>query len=576
MKWLNNLKVGKKLALLIGLALAGLALISGLSYYFLTKTNQNLKEMYQERLLSVEYLDEARIQATSARENIFRLMCTSDAKENAQYLKEINNYVVVFNSYITKYENLPKDDYETGKIKDMQSNLTQYRSGRIAVLDLTKQNKNKEAYAGFEKNVEKYADGFITDLVDLGKHNSERAQTIYLQSEMSYKSVVSLFVVVLIFTALFISFLGVMIIRRIIKRLGDVVSFMGILAEGDFSSPVGEDNLEDKSEFGTVSISIEKMRQSVQTLMEKIDDTALQLSISAEQLKESSEQTVEASNQIASSVSTMAEGANEQSTMSSDTNDAVQNISHGIDQVYGNTKTVTALTGQTEMTVNEGQSAVRQVRGQMQVVDKKTEETSEIIRELNEKSVEIGSVIGVINEMSEQTNLLSLNASIEAARAGTAGRGFAVVASEIGKLAEQSQTATNEIADIVKEILKSTQNAVMFMEQSSKEVTSGVSMVEQAEESFNGIYQVVGKIIREIETVSGKIYEMTDDIHSSAEKVGKIKKISISISDDSQSISAATQEQLSAMEEIASSCNMLSNMAGDLKKLIHHFKFRKE
>lgn len=573
MKWLNNLRMKYKLILLVGVSVIALVAVGASGIVFQKFSNDNVKKIYKERLLSIEYLDEARLQATAVKANVYQLLSTSDKSEKQSIASEIDEKAGIFNEYLEKYKALPKDSYELKLLEEIETNLSEYRKGREDVINFALANQDQHAYSYYVEYVQPSADAFLQGLVDLGTHNNESAAEIYQDVQASFIGSIIVFAIIIGVSTAVIVTLGIIIGKRIVKRLGDVVRFMGMLESGEFSVAVPEVSLADKSEFGDVSVSVEKMRQNVSALMEKIDETVLNLSLSAKQLMESSEQSAEASNTIALSISAMAEGADDQRTMSAETNEAVQNIEAGIDQVYGNTQKVSELSAKTKESVNIGQESIDQVVEQMKVVETKTNATAEIIKSLDDKSAKIGVVIDVIHGISQQTNLLSLNASIESARAGEAGRGFAVVAEEIRKLAEQSQKATAEIADIVKEVQNSSLEAVAVMNESSQEVTQGVTMVQKAGESFDEIQNMVHVIIQEIETVSEKVFSMTDHIHQSAGMVENIKGISVKISDETQTISASTEEQLSSMEEIASSCTMLSEMADTLKGLMEKFRY---
>lgn len=250
----------------------------------------------------------------------------------------------------------------------------------------------------------------------------------------------------------------------------------------------------------------------------------------------------------------------------------VENISNKINVVSENTKSVSSLTDKAKISANAGEEAVVKAMNQMEIIEKKTSETSHIISELEEKSVKIGQILDTIQGISEQTNLLALNAAIESARAGEAGKGFSVVAEEIRKLAEQSQEATKEIAGIINDVQNKTNSAVAVMNENSKEVKTGADVVDVAGISFKEILQMIIEISSQIHEISYSITEVTVGTKESVDSVNNIKNISSNIADETQTISAAAEEQLASVEEIASSSKLLSQMSEELRWIIAKFK----
>ena len=187
MRWINNLKVGKKLALLIVCSLMGLFAVGITGYYFLLSSSKSIDSMYNERLLSSECLNESRVNARAISADIFRLMVTTDTNENDSLTKDIDTRVEEFNNYINQYKNLKLDSFETSKMKEIDDNLSKYRDGRKIVISLTLENKNQEAYEYYKKNVDTYAQAFLKGLVELGDHNRQIAEAINNTNKSNFK-----------------------------------------------------------------------------------------------------------------------------------------------------------------------------------------------------------------------------------------------------------------------------------------------------------------------------------------------------------------------------------------------------
>lgn len=572
MKWLNNLKVGKKLALLIFCSLISLITIGIIGYVFLSLSNNSINTMYSERLVSSECINEARIEARAISADIYRLMVTSDKNENEILLKDIDSRASKFNNYVGSYKKMKLDTFENNKINEMEENLSKYREGRKKVLDLANQNKNSEAYELYKKDVDPSVEAFMKNMIELGDHNKEVAQEINKKNQANFVFALGIFIGIVSLAAVIIILLGSLITKRITTRLNDFVVFIGELSKGNFSKKIPEINLQDKSEFGLVSNALDVMTKNIVDLIKQLTHTSDQLLLSSEELTASADQSADASNLVADSVTGVAQGADKQSLLSNTTSESVEKMSNEIYNVSQNTNLVSELTDKAKVSVNEGEKAIDRSIEQMRIIEQKTDNTSSIICDLENKSKKIGQIIEVIESISSQTNLLALNAAIEASRAGEAGRGFSVVADEIRKLAEQSQSATEEITTIINDVQSKTKSAVMFMNESKKEVDAGTEVVNIAGQSFSEILKMVREISNQIHNVSNSINAITNEAKATVISINDIKNISTQVADETQTISAAAEQQSASIHEIAESSKLLAKMSEDLSNVIRKFE----
>lgn len=572
MNWLNNLKVAQKLTLLISALLIALICVGSTGYYFLSKTNNALNVMYNEKLIAVDLLNENRAHARKIEANTFSLMLTSDEKENKSLNDEITQRGKLFDENLAKFESLPLDSSNKDKLQAIKDALQKYRALRSKVLALAMQNKNAEAYALYNEQGKALSTKFADELRSLAENMKKSAAEMNQQNQKDFSFANTLFIAIILASVILGILLGLLIIKQITSRLQDVVNFVGILSNGDFSKEVSQQSLLDKSELGTVSKAIESMKKNIRDLIKQMANTSEQMAASSEELTASAEQSAQASNQVAGSVTEVAQGAENQLHLTENANHVVQQISHAITQVAANTEIVSTSAEKTAVTANNGEEAIKQAVNQMNIIEQKTNDTATVIGELEEKSKQIGQIVDVISSISGQTNLLALNAAIEAARAGEAGRGFAVVAEEVRKLAEQSQDAAKQITELIQEVQMKTDSAVTFMNDGKKEVDNGTKVVSVAGQSFEEILTMVRDMTQQIHEISAAIQEITSSTQTVVSAVQEIDNESKKTSEQTQTISAATEEQSASVEEIASASQHLAKMAEDLQQAIRKFK----
>lgn len=572
MKWLNDLKVTQKLILLISFLMLAVVGIGGTGYHFLSKTNDSMVKMYEEKMAAVELANENRIHARRIEANLFALLQKTTDAESKALMDEMAARAKQFDENLTKLEQMPIDENKRSEIKDIRDTLGKYREVRVKVIALAAQNKNEEAYTLYKNEGKAYSDSFTKKLIGLATESKKDAEEMNKQNEREFAFANTVFVSVIFLAVIVGLLLGWIIVKQISTRLNDVVKYLGILSTGDFSKAVSQSSLEDQSEFGSVSRAVDEMKNNVNSLIKQLGDAAQQLSASSEELTANAEQSAQASNQVAGSVTTVAEGAQRQLTLTDEANEIVHQISSAIQQVADNTGIVSDSAENTASKANEGEGAIKKAVSQMKIIEEKTNDTAMVICELEEKSKQIGQIVDAISNISGQTNLLALNAAIEAARAGEAGRGFSVVAEEVRKLAEQSQDAAKQITGLINEVQMKTNSAVEFMVMGKKEVDAGTQVVSLAGSSFEEILGMVRVMTLQISEISKAIADITSGTKKMVQAVDTIDQEGKKASEQTQTISAATEEQSASTEEIASASQHLASIAEDLQKAIQRFK----
>lgn len=320
----------------------------------------------------------------------------------------------------------------------------------------------------------------------------------------------------------------------------------------------------EKLEHGELDISLDLKdhKGSIYVLFQKFNNVVATFNKMIADIKSSVEFTAGAGMQILSSTEEVAAGAQEQSSQANEIASAVEQMAATIIQTSKNASEAAEYANQAGVLAAEGGKVVENTIEGMQRIAEVVENSTETIKKLGRSSAQIGEIIQVIDEIADQTNLLALNAAIEAARAGEHGRGFAVVADEVRKLAERTTKATNEIAEMIKHIQADTEGAVSAITEGNLEAEKGYSLATQAGEALRKIIEASQKVVDEVTQVAS----------ASEEQSSVAEEISVNI----EGIRSVADQAASNIMQISNAADELNNLTTDLKKLVGQFKLHNE
>ena len=322
-------------------------------------------------------------------------------------------------------------------------------------------------------------------------------------------------------------------IMRLLNEMGD-------LADGDLTvqATVSEDVT------GAIADSINFTTDALRTLVTSINEASVQVS--------------SASQETQATAMHLAEASDHQAQQITGASTAINEMAVSIEDVSKNAAESSEVARRSVTTARRGSETVQDTIKGMNTIREQIQETSKRIKRLGESSQEIGDIVELINDIADQTNILALNAAIQAAMAGEQGRGFAVVADEVQRLAERSSNATKQIEALVKTIQTDTNEAVISMEQSTSNVVSGAKLAEDA-----------GQALSEIEGVSTQLADLINNISETAHQQAGAAS---NISETMNVIQEITTQTSAGTNETATSIGNLAELANELRKSVAGFK----
>ena len=329
------------------------------------------------------------------------------------------------------------------------------------------------------------------------------------------------------------------------KPINAMVHGMERLANRDLSLDV---DLNTNDEIGLMAKSFNIARKSINNLIFEV--------------RTSIEQIASAVTEIAAAAEQSASGAGDQESQAGEVSVSIEEMSAKIVESSQNAAFATESARNAAEVAGEGGYVVQQTIEGMQAISESVKASAATIAELGKRSDEIGEIISVIDDIADQTNLLALNAAIEAARAGEQGRGFAVVADEVRKLAERTTKATAEIASMIKSIQKDTSGAVSSMKEGTIQVESGMEFAVKAGDSLKSIVSVVNVVQNMIEQIS----TASDEQSTAAEQ----------ISNNVSKIASVTKLSAQSAEQMATTAEELNRQTEALNELVGRFKLEED
>lgn len=558
-----RLTVERKLQIAFGIVLAFLLMITAIAMYFLTNNNKTLAEIEDNTELIHLYQD---ISFQTVRAN-------AAIRGYILYGKEemLNNHHEIRNTLHTSINRLQEIGARNQDFEQFLQQLDDWEKAIDGqIIPLYKRGEREQAQ---QIALPILGEGSLK-LVVFGKTMATAQQEDMLahieatkqKGERSGIEILILAAISLLISIIIATVFG----RRIAKNIQQTVGEMDTFSEGNLNTHL---QFKTKDEFAHLAESFNTMSEKLRQMMKQVGNSSEQVAATSEQLTASSMEVTQATEVVTESIQDIAHGIEEQDTLTGDVRHLSAHILKKMNDISTSIQNVNDATVETKNMASLGRSSVHDATVQMDEISANTSELNTRVQDLDDNSAAIVAAVNVIKSIATQTNLLAINASIEAARSGEHGKGFAVVAEEVRKLADESNLAAVEIEKVVAQITDSTRIIEEDIVNSNDSVHVGRDKVNVARDNFIQIDDAINDVQAQTELVTAAIRTIHQDIEQLVQEIDYIGEVSMKSSRHVQSVAASSQEQNAAMEEVAAASTHLAKMAIDLQESIQTFKY---
>lgn len=485
---------------------------------------------------------------------------------NEKYIETFNEHRKIAeesNSIMEKYDKNPEREELVEMAREWSNRVNTevfdvYKKGdkELAIKNLTATN---DLVTEVRDGYEKLANTRSAEITKVGEN--------VVSTSLNNKTIGLIVSIVLTIVGILIAIITA---SKISKPITIVSKRMSELANGNLQHELLP--ITNQDEIGQLMLSANEMNEKLKQTISSIHTVSETVAASSEELAQSSNEVQTGTEQITVTMQELASGTETQASTAGDLAETMASFQHSIHETTQEGIELKEHSDHVQNLTTTGKELMVQSTQQMAAINEIVLDSVKKVEGLNVQSAEISKLVSVIDDISNQTNLLALNAAIEAARAGEHGKGFAVVADEVRKLAEQVQFSVTDISTIVNRIQGETGNVTTALQSGYEEVKRGTAQLDQTNETFEQISVAVEDMILNINTISGNLNKVAHSSKSINAAIDEMASISQESAAGVEQTTATVEETAATMEEISKSANQLAGMAEELNSQLQQFK----
>jgi len=540
---MKNISIAHRIIAMISLSILALIVIGLVGLSAADKGTQTVKKINDDSLASIKTLNTARQIFMQYRINVLFHILSTDEKDMQGIEKDIHTSETDLLKKLKDYENLLSNDEDRKMLEAEQKDLKTYIDLiNNEVLPKSRANENEAARDLMLKTARPLGRQVQTELDNHSSFNERMASSYIEEENASAARAKVISISTIAFAVIAIGALGFFLLTSIRRSLNQIQTMVSrVENELDFTVRV---TVSKKDEIGLTTLALNRLLDKLQGNLKTISESAYSVASAAGLLSTTSNQVATASTQQSSSASDMAA--------------TVEEMTVSINHVADRAQEANRLSSESGQLAISGEKIIGQTVRDIQDIAVTVHAAADLIRGLEQHSQEISNVVAVIKEVADQTNLLALNAAIEAARAGEQGRGFAVVADEVRKLAERTAVSTTEIATTIEQMRTTAGNAVGSMQGVVNKVTKGVESAQEADGAIRQIGESSRTAVKMVEEITEAIREQGAATNNIATQVERIAQMS--------------EESSAAAENSSQSAQDLDQLAVEMQKIVSAYK----
>jgi methyl-accepting chemotaxis protein len=535
----SNLTISKRLAVGFGVILALMIILTATGIWSLSGMNSKIEQIIKVNNAKIEHAYAIQNSISAIDKSVLTIVLSNDETTTKTERQKIETARTAYQASMTTLEKLETSVKGKEIIQELKQNAEISKSANDRAIETAASGNTQSAITTITGTLQ------ISNILsnacnDLVRYQQDQTALGAKDAQATYTRARLLLLIIGVVVFAFAVFLSTGLAKSITRPLNYGASIAHKIAGGDLTARIETMRAD---ETGQLLGAMQNMVESLQRIIGEVKAAATNMASASHELNANSE--------------LMSKGAGEQAGRALQVASASEEMSQTILDVAKNTSSIEISSTETAKLARNGEKVVDSSVHKVKAISETIEASAQLIRSLGDRSNQIGHIIGVINDIADQTNLLALNAAIEAARAGEAGRGFAVVADEVKKLAVRTSNSTSEISSMITSMQKEVHEVVSSMETITREVTAGVELSTQA-----------GDVLRNIVGSVDQLHVMVQQIASASEEMASTSE---QISKDIETIATVSKETSGNSEGITRASLELAELSVSLEKAVAGF-----